>query len=422
MVDRHAEKIPPQVMMICPLPFPGFQGTQALLADLIASLHPAIAHIDVLSYASAFGKRRDDLPVTRIARDWVGAQSGPSLARIQADLALLKLAKSRPKPDLIHAHNIEGLALGALLKRHFSVPLVYHAHNLMRHELPTYAHPTLAPLLKLCGHTLDTLLANAADQIIAFTPSHTQSLIQMGFPAEHVHTIPPGLTPFSPQGEPPQTLLLPNEGARGPEGSGGAPSLSRGGARPRGPEQRAAWLATEIEKRSSTPLPIIYSGNPDRYQNLPLLYQALTHLHPKPMLHIYSHHPETAFRKELQTHNMRPGQDYRFETLTPENWHRPHRSEAIFACPRTLPGGAPIKAINALQAGQALVATQIGGELFKASIPLAEPTPESFAEHLHLAGQEPQAYRTDQVCSAEAAAKLYEKLYADVLRANNAST
>src|SRR4051812_24668832 len=108
--------------MLAACPFPTAQGTQVVIRHLASALAHAGHEVHLITYG--YGDAHPDeaeLPfhLHRTARIDVGLRSGPSPRKPAADMALFLAAARVIKThscELIHAHNIEGLALGALLK------------------------------------------------------------------------------------------------------------------------------------------------------------------------------------------------------------------------------------------------------------------------------------------------------------------
>lgn len=70
---------------------------------------------------------------------------------------------------VIHAHHYEGLAVALAVRRLTGVAVVYDAHTLLHAELPYYAPALLRPLLRHVGRWLDHKLPALADHVIATT-------------------------------------------------------------------------------------------------------------------------------------------------------------------------------------------------------------------------------------------------------------
>ena len=115
---------------------------------------------------------------------------------------------------------------------------------------------------------------------------------------------------------------------------------------------------------------VLYTSNPDGYQNLPLLYRAFALLRrrrPSVRLLLAGHHAPAAFARELDQAPSRAGIEIlRCRDLN----HLRHLLAAaqVGVCTRVLRAGAPIKVLNYIAAGLPMVACQTGAE--------PQPTPE----------------------------------------------
>jgi glycosyltransferase involved in cell wall biosynthesis len=156
-------------------------------------------------------------------------RAGPDLVKPALDLALAALVAQSPA-QLLHAHNHEGALVAALGAR--GRPIVYSAHTLMEEELPTYLSSRWAGPMRRLGGGLDWLVPQLCDQVMAISPRAAKELRRQG--ARGVELIEPGVS--------------------------------------------AADLA-EVEPLRAGPGPwVVYAGNPDRYQDLPVLLEAMRKL------------------------------------------------------------------------------------------------------------------------------------------------
>jgi len=314
--------------MLAPCPFPTHQGTQVLIRHLATALARAGHEVHFVTYGyGEYEPPKDSLPfhMHRAGNINAGLRSGPNLKKPVADAALLltamRVAKSHPC-DLWHAHNFEGLALGSLLKLRSGLPLVYHAHNAMGPELPTYFRSHVTRLLAaVTGDLLDRTLPRAADAVITFDPDHKSLHEVYGVPNRALHVIPPGLD--------------------GREVSRPDPTM-------------VAELRTKL---GDGPL-LLYAGNPDRYQNLSLMWAAFAKARktrPNLRLLIASEHSPDSFAAER-------GEAGSPEGVVSYQYHQLAELCALYALaevglsPRTIWTGAPIKILNYMAAGLQVVA------------------------------------------------------------------
>ncbi|MBN2498877.1 MAG: glycosyltransferase family 4 protein [Deltaproteobacteria bacterium] len=226
--------------MVAACPFPSGQGTQALIAELAAALSSRGHEIHLVCYGHGQGSS-DGLPF-RIHRapglpGYSRLRSGPDWVKpwLDALLALTCLRVVRRNGcQLIHAHNYEGLVAGCLAGRLAGAPVVYHAHNWMADELPQYADArALRALAARAGAWLDRSLPRRADRVIALHAGIARALRAAGVEEERIAVVLPGI-------------------------------------------DAAAWAPGRGAEREADT--VVYAGNLDRYQRLPLVFEALARL------------------------------------------------------------------------------------------------------------------------------------------------
>jgi len=346
-------RIPRTVLMLAPCPFPTGQGTQVIIRHLAGALARAGHRIHLVTYG--YG----DAPVTlpagvelhRTAPIDAGRRSGPTFLKPAVDAALLytalRVARAE-RCELLHVHNVEGLALGVALRRLTGLPLVYHAHNALGPELPTYFTRRIARALAgAIGDLFDRTMPGAADALIAFDRDLAAFYQAYGVDPARIHVIPPGLDP--------RELAAP-----------AAATL----ARVRSSLGPGRWL--------------LYAGNPDAYQNLGLLWGSLSHLRrhdPSVRVVVATPGDPAAFLPELQHAGVADHvRLWRHRDL--DELAALHAVAAVGVCPRSLWTGAPIKILNYLAAGLPVVACRSGARhvLQPGAGLLVDATPAAFSQ------------------------------------------
>jgi len=118
-------------------PYPALRGSQVLVRHLTSGLATRGHEIHVVSHG-ALADERPGLHPGRLVRD---------LALI---LRLWRCVR-REAVEIIHAHNYEAAIAGLLVARLTGRPLVYHGHNALAEELPTYFQSRLGrrPLFRV---------------------------------------------------------------------------------------------------------------------------------------------------------------------------------------------------------------------------------------------------------------------------------
>ncbi len=294
---------PLRIAMVGACPFPVPQGSQVLLRDTALNLAARGHEVHLVVYGSGAGVETSGLPVHRCMR-LPGDQrtlAGPSLTKPFLDLALvftLRRVVRQHHIDVVCAHNYEGLLVALLVGKR---PIVYYAHNAMSDELPYFfRHKALAAQV---GRWLDRTFPRRADRVVVPHRRLAGHLIVRGCDHTKVMVVPPPID---------ASLFHPSEAHR------------------------------EIP-------PVLYTGNLDAYQNLELLFAAMKRV-----------------RKELPDARLRVATaeqvSFPDAEVVPipgfDSLQRVLAEDSVLAVPRVSWSGYPIKLLNAMAAGKAIVACQ----------------------------------------------------------------
>jgi glycosyltransferase involved in cell wall biosynthesis len=242
-------------------------------------------------------------------------------------LFLLARVVRREAIDVIHAHNYEALLVGWLVGRLTGRPVVYHSHNVMAAELPTYFRYDWSRWLAgLLGRLLDHQLPRRADVCIALSSEAVSFFRQNGVPDERIRLIPPGIDLCDvPTCDP----AVRNTRVRRTYGLGDGPL-------------------------------VIYAGNLDQYQRLDLLFRSFKHVHaahPEAQLIVATHSPPAQYQQLVEQIGQNAG--VRFIHCTSFAHMRDLLQVAnVAVCPRVACFGFPIKLLNYMAAGKAVVVAQ----------------------------------------------------------------
>jgi len=291
-----------RVAMVGACPYPVPQGSQVLLGDTARVVRDRghEVHLVVYGHGVGSGDAQDmaGIELHRCARvpGLTRTAAGPSLLKPMADAALVHTLRGVVRAhgiEVIHAHNYEAL-LAALAAR--GAPVVYHAHNAMGDELPHFL-PMGGPL----GRLLDRVLPRRATGVIAPHGRLADYLISCGCASERVSVAPP------------------------------------------------ACDATQFEcgEVAEDVPPVLYAGNLDAYQNLDLLVRV--------MARVREQVPTARLRVATAAKGTIAGSE-RVETPDFESLRRVLAEDAVVVCPRVSWSGYPIKLLNAMAAGKAVVA------------------------------------------------------------------
>jgi glycosyltransferase involved in cell wall biosynthesis len=291
-------------------PFPSPQGSQAYFAAQARALRAAGAPVTLVCYGSgAGGVELAGIEIVRAPRAFAprGARSGPSAAKPLADAALaatLLAAHRRRRFDAVLAHNAEAAAAGLAVRPLLRCPVIYVAHTLLGRELESYAPAPLAAALRALGTRLDALLARRADAVVSLSRSAERAL---GAAAPgRVARIPPGLAPAAPPDPAVVTTACRRHG------------LAPGGF-------------------------ALYAGNLDGYQELAMLAAAAARVE---LPVVVATHAATSAPTPLRT--VRVGDADAARRLA--------FGAALALLPRRAPGGFPVKLLNYMEAGCAILA------------------------------------------------------------------
>lgn len=222
--------------MVAAMPYPSGQGTQAVIGELARGLARRGHRVHLVCYHHGAYRRGEPFAIHRI-RDmpfYRRLRSGPDAVKPVLDLMLAARTASVAREhgcDLIHAHNYEGALAGWVAAQLRRLPLVYHAHNLMEDELPTYTgNPVLAGVARLLGLGLDRVVPRLGDRVIALHDKLAGALLERGVSTGRVVVVPPGI-------------------------------------------EAAFWhRPNAVKARVPT---VVYTGNLDAYQDLPVLFEAV---------------------------------------------------------------------------------------------------------------------------------------------------
>lgn len=293
------------VVGACPYPVP--QGSQVYLRNTALAWREAGHEPHLVVYGYGRGDDTTGIPIHR-GMNVPGARktaAGPSWAKPLQDLFLVRELQHvvrHHRIDLIDAHNYEGLMVALAARRR---PILYHAHNVLADELPYYfANPDQAATL---GAWFDRTFPRRADHVIAPHETMKDYLVSVGCDPDRVSVIPPWIE---------------------------APAF-------------------DTAQPARKDVAMLYAGNLDDYQNLDLLLPVLEAVRaeePAVQLVIATseEHPQRR-RPELADHA-------RFVTATNfQLIRRELERDVIFVCPRTSWSGYPIKLLNAMAAGLAIV-------------------------------------------------------------------
>jgi len=313
-----------RIAIVAACPFPTLQGSQLLIRRLAEGLQARGHAVVVVAYAEGLEDALTGVPVRRIpAIPGCRARgSGPRAAKLLLDAALLakvwRVVRDQ-RIEIIHAHNYEAALVGLAAGRLARVPVVYHSHNALAEELPTYFRGALARrAARALGALADREVPRRADHCIAICHELVDFLRARGVGA--VDLVAPG-----------------GSVEEFPARSSGDVAAIRA---------RFAF--------GSRPL-LLYAGNLDGYQNVELLLGSIgriRHVVPDALLVLATHAAPRSVRRVLaaRTDGVRIVTAADFATVR----DLLHAAD-VALCPRREWSGFPMKLLNYMAAGKAVV-------------------------------------------------------------------
>lgn len=323
------------ILHVAALPFPSPQGTQAAIASMLGALASAGRDVHLLCYPHAGSEQTFSFPVHR-ASDFArfrSLRSGASARKLVADAELalaLRGCLERVKPSVVIAHHVEAAMVTSRCARR-----VFFAHTALSGELPTYAvhegdsrpPPAARSIFGRAGAFLDATLVRRSHAVAAVSPLLTRQLAALVPSArDRVRCVLP------PWQSPDRVSMI---------------------------ERHASDRARLALGISNEAYVWLYTGNLDAYQGWIELLRAVaiaqalmqdlvllvaTASDPKPLL---AEAERAGVRKRVM---VRPllGDDERALV---------HAAADAVAVPRNVPGGLPIKLLDAMGRGVPCVVT-----------------------------------------------------------------
>jgi glycosyltransferase involved in cell wall biosynthesis len=288
-----------RIALVIAGPYPALRGSQVLVQQLAHGLAARGHDVDLVTWGEVGG-----------------VPPGPRAGRVVRDLGLLLRLWRRVRRraiDVIHAHNYEAAVAGLLIARATGRPLVYHGHSALAEELPTYfVRPAGRRWAARLGHFLDAQVPRRATFCIAVTEELGALLRRRGVSDA-------ALACIAPAGRPADL---------------GAP-----------PAPRPPGAC------------ICYAGNLDGYQNLDFLLRAFARVRqrvPGARLVLVTHAPAVARAVD-------DGVELVYAATYAEVRERLAAAD-VAVCPRVERSGFPMKLLNYMAAGKAIVASAGSGK------------------------------------------------------------
>jgi len=329
--------------------------------------------VTVVCYGHGEGEPDPEYAICRTPKvpGYNNLRAGPDWVKPLLDVALVQRIVSIDA-DVVHAHNYEAALAALMAKRITGTPVVYNAHNTMGEELPTYFDGrALRSIAGRFGLWLDHSVPKLADHAVVLNPNAVETLEQLG--CRHVSCVAPGVDARELDDVVPADL-------------------------PAGP-----W--------------VVYAGNPDQYQDLDILIEAMKLLPEAGLLMV-----SASSLKEWSGCGLP-----RLKCVETSDFHQVKRWIAacdVAAIPRTVCSGFPIKLLNNLGLGIPTVVAEGSASDLPGVVVVPNRNPQAMADALRALIEQPPRRESlgraahahvRAACTWDARARDLEAIYGSVL-------
>jgi len=371
--------------MLAPEPFFQPRGTPISIYFRLSALSKLGHKVDVVTYPLGQDRRFDNVTLTRVPN--IGLRRikiGPSPAKIPLDLFLFAAALWKTltrRYDLIFTHEEAGW-FGALLSRLWGIPHVYDMHSCLPQQLINYRF-TDSPLLIGIFRVLERWVLRSARAVIVICPDLRRMVEEEGF------------------GE--KAVLLENicdfEGTE----------LT---------ERQRALLRRSIAPGGEKIL--VYTGNFQYYQGIPLLLYSLTRLADRPikLVLVGGKGKELEETRALVREMGLEDKTVFIGQVAPDEVPRYVEVADALVSPRTSGTNTPLKIYSFLKSGKPLVATRLWThtQVLDDSVALlADPSPERMAESIEAALFSDEGRRRARAAKEKANREYTEERYLETI-------
>ncbi len=325
MRRQAVQEWPLRIAMVAPCVFPSPRGSQVLIRELAQALAERGHQVHLVTYPWA----ECLVPISGIFVHRVNVRKGRTAPthlgwwKLLLDLrlaAVLYRVVRRERIDVIHAHNYEGPLISYLVRWRTGVPVVYHSHNALSDELGHYWKPGWRRwCARRLGFILDRHVPRRADFSIALTPELGDFLRAQGVPGTRLAVLPPGAGPCA---------IADTQAS-----------------------ESAAFEGRFV---------VMYAGNLDAYQDLGVLCRGVAALQenvPEALLVVLTHEPNWVERIPQSLAALVSAGRARVVVAPAFAVVRRWLTRAdVLVSPRSSWSGFPIKLLNYMAAGRAVVA------------------------------------------------------------------
>ena len=195
--DSHTRKL--NVAMVAACPFPANHGTPANIKEMAIAVSSLGHKVHIVTYPMGQDIPVKDMKVHRAGRLFRKCKIsvGPTYYKPLLDLLLvMKLCKviRQENIDIIHAHNYEGALAGYIAKKITKRPMIYNAVNNMISELPSYDFIKPRSLAVKLANLLDILVPRTGDYVTTISDELRDFILQKGVSEDKIAVIDGGVS------------------------------------------------------------------------------------------------------------------------------------------------------------------------------------------------------------------------------------
>lgn len=356
-----------KILMLAPQPFFQPRGTPISVYFRLKALSSLGHEVDLVTYHIGEDKEFPGLKIYRIP-NLPGIKKikiGPSLAKLPLDLSLFLKTWGRlfrKRYDLIFSHEEAGW-FGTALARLWRIPHVYDMHSSLPQQLDNFAF-SRSRLLKGMFRKLEAYVLKNSQAVIVICPDLFNQVETAGYAPKT--TLIENFLDFEP---PPATAL----------------DLL---------EMRAQFATTDQKI-------VLYTGNFQPYQGIPLLLEAASHFAGQELVFLLvGDTPIAVAQMQEKAKELGIADQIRFTgQVAPEQIPLFVRISDVLVSPRLSGTNTPLKIYSCLKSGKPLVATNLWthSQVLTPEIAiLTEPDPQSLAEGIQKAAFEESARQRAQ--------------------------
>jgi glycosyltransferase involved in cell wall biosynthesis len=186
------------VAMVAACPFPANHGSPASIREMSQALSSLGHKVHVVTYPMSHNIPVEGITIHRVGKIFRSSKItvGPTYYKPFLDLLLVMRLCSviwKEKIDIIHAHNYEGALAGYIAKKITKKPMLYNAVNNMIGELPSYNFIRPKSLAIKLANFLDNLVPKMGDYVTVVSEELYNFLLGKGVSQGKMAVIPAGV-------------------------------------------------------------------------------------------------------------------------------------------------------------------------------------------------------------------------------------